>query len=109
MAVTFTVQIDTSAAVKDDRLAAKQVVLQENARREALDPPEEPLPLEPGTALLESYRTTIETQTLPNAHDSYIAQGGQTKGAVLKESYKAAPDRVQDQVDTLLEPYYPEP
>ena len=107
MAVAFTVAIDISNANKDDRLAAKSIVGAENARREALDPPETPLPTTPDAALLESYRITIESQTLPNAHNSYVAQGGSQKKSVLGVSYDNAPDNVQGNVDEILEPKIP--
>ena len=64
-------------------LAALYIVNGENEKRAAFDPPIEPLPIEPFTALVSSYLTVLSA-TITRAHGNYIKQQAEQQSAIEK-------------------------
>lgn len=72
MPLNITVNLQGSPS-EDDILAAQHIIFQENARRAAADPVEEPLPITPVPQLANSYESML-VKIIEKAHASYIEQ-----------------------------------
>ena len=105
MALSFTVNVDTSSHDVSDRRAAKRMVEEENQRRTDAATDEVPavlLPLSNNQELLASYKTVLEEYILPNAHVSYIDQAEKQANASVKDAYRSASESQKDQVKAIL-------
>jgi hypothetical protein len=99
---TFTITI-SDVDVDADTDAAQYIVDQENARRAAADPPEDPLLDSNGAELKASYTTVLE-QTLLAAHVSYQKQAAAAKLDVqnIRTLWQSATNAQRDAARTAL-------
>ena len=76
---------------QEDRRAMLFVVEAENARRAALDPPEDPLPISTNVEIRQSY-AVVQSALLTAAHLSYIEQSDVASLAEIRELWGPASD-----------------
>lgn len=102
MAIVFTVDY-TGTPDENDRLAAKHIIEQENARLASLEPPQPPLPYATDAELKSSYLGYWDTKTT-NAHADYARQAKAKSYSGIKDLWDQADDATRDQVIALLTP-----
>jgi hypothetical protein len=97
--------VTTSNFSADDVTTAKFLLIMENERRAALDPPEDPLPMETNAEAKASLETLLSTGTLPNAWVSYTSQAAEARLSEkeIREKYKSLTDAEKTQVETLID------
>lgn len=98
----------TGALSPADKQAAEMIIAAENRRRAALTPPGEPLVYTDAATRRAAYELAL-TEIIKSAHNSYITQASEISHADRKKAFEAAPSNVQDQINTLLQPYIPAP
>jgi hypothetical protein len=91
----------TDTPTQEDKRAAEYIVTQENARRAALDPPEDPLPMSTNGELKNSYEVVL-TAILVGAHASYINQSDVASLAEIKALWGPASDAQRNAARSAL-------
>lgn len=81
----------TGTLDQEDRRAMLFIVEAENARRAALNPPEDPLPISTNVEIRQSY-AVVQSALLTAAHLSYIEQSDVASLAEIRELWGPASD-----------------
>lgn len=81
----------TGTLDQEDRRAMLFIVKAENARRTALVPPEDPLPISTNVEIRQSY-AVVQSALLTAAHLSYIEQSDVASLAEIRELWGTASD-----------------
>ena len=81
----------TGSLDQEDRRAMVYIINQENARRAALDPPGEPLPISTNVEIRQSY-AVVQSALLTAAHLSYVQQSNVATLQDLREAWNTATD-----------------
>lgn len=81
----------TGTLDQDDRRAMTLIVNQANARRAALNPPLDALPMSTNLELRDSYKI-VQTELLNLAHADYIRQSNVATLADIRARWEAASD-----------------
>ena len=81
----------TGSLDQEDRRAMLFIVNAENARRAALNPPEDPLPISTNVEIRQSY-AVVQSALLTAAHLSYIEQSDVASLAEIRELWGPASD-----------------
>lgn len=81
----------TDTPTQEDKRAAEFIVIQENERRAALDPPEAALPMSTNVELKNSYEIVLAV-LLNQAHASYIEQSNVASLRDIRDAWDNATD-----------------
>ena len=81
----------TGSLDQEDRRAMLFIVEAENARRAALDPPEDPLPISTNVEIRQSY-AVVQSALLTSAHLSYVQQSNVASLQDIRAAWDSATD-----------------